>query len=220
MASLVKRLPAPYDFGWTFRTADDCEVVETHLGDGRYEIRLDHAPLKGVTTEMLTWWFQVFDGTATYRGQSLPAYHLWHPRDHVAVKLTRNEAGRVAPKERVHIQEVFGRDKRFSIDARSGIHRWDGRGVGLHLDVAGHRLLELDHVFKDSPNGAIYQSCMRAGGGVGPLRRIINTAVLPRRFGAAQRAAWIRHNFEEVGCFEHFLPELFETKAITPSSAS
>ncbi|MDW3099233.1 MAG: hypothetical protein R8J41_14130 [Alphaproteobacteria bacterium] len=220
MASLVKRLPAPYDFGWTFRTADDCEVVETHLGDGRYEIRLDHAPLKGVTTEMLTWWFQVFDGTATYRGQSLPAYHLWHPRDHVAVKLTRNEAGRVAPKERVHIQEVFGRDKRFSIDARSGIHRWDGRGVGLHLDVAGHRLLELDHVFKDSPNGAIYQSCMRAGAGVGPLRRIINTAVLPRRFGAAQRAAWIRHNFEEVGCFEHFLPELFETKAITPSSAS
>lgn len=215
MASLTKRLLAPYDFGWTLRAVEDCDVVETQLGDGRFEIRLDHAPLNGVTTEMLAWWFQVFDGTATYRGQDLPAYHLWHPNDHVAVEFTRNKAGRVAPRENVHIQEVFGRDKRFATDARAVIHRWDGRGVGFHLDVAGHRLLELDHVFKDSPDGAIYQSCMRAGAGAGPLRRLINAAVLPRRFGAAQRVAWIKHNVEEVGCFENFLPELFEAKAVT-----
>jgi len=215
MASLAKRLVDPYDFGWTLRDVDTCDVVETHLGDGRYEIRLDHAPLAGVTTEMLEWWFQVFDGTASYRGRSLPAYHLWHPRDHVKVELGRDGSGRVASNQSVHIQEVFGRDRRFTVDQRPVIHRWDRRGVGFHADVAGHRLIELDHVFTDTPQGVIYRSCMRAGVGAGPLRRLINGVVLPKRFGAAQRAAWIRHNVEEVGCFVEFLPELYADKAVS-----
>jgi hypothetical protein len=213
MARLIRKLLPPYELGWTLRAVESADVVVTALGDGRREIRIDHAPLTGVTTEMLEWWFQNFDGVATYRGRTLPAYHLWHPRDHVAVTFARGPSGRVEPGQRLHIEEVFGRDRRFETDVHSVIHRWDRRGVGFHHDVLSHRLVELDHVFTDTPAGVLYRTCMRVGAGVGPLRRLVNAAA-DRRFGPATTTAWIRHNVEEVGCFVEFLPDLFANRAI------
>lgn len=218
--SLTSRLTEPYDFGWSLRTIENADVLITRLGDGRREIRIDHPPLTNVTTGMLDWWFQSFDGMAEYRGRRIPAYHLWHPRDHVRVELGRDSQGRVAPGQRIAIQEVFGRDPRFEADVRSIIHRWDRRGVGFHLDVLGHRVIELDHVFKDAPEGADYRTCMRIGAGSGPLRRIINARIVARRFGPELVAAWIRHNVEEVGCFVEFLPDLFATRAIEQGAAA
>lgn len=214
MARLFRKLSEPYDFGWTLRDVKNADVTETKLGDGRLEIRIDHAPLEGVTTEMLEWWFQNFDGTAQFRGERMPAYHLWHPFDHVAVAFHRDASSRVAAGQRLHIQEVFGRDRRFETDATAVIHRWDKRGIGFHKDVLGHRIMELDHVFTDAEGGTLYRTCMRVGAGNGPLRRFINGYLVPRLFGANKTKAWIRHNVEEVGCFSDFLPELFATRVI------
>jgi len=41
------------------------------------------------------------------------------------------------------------------------------------------------------------------------LRRIFNSFILPKAFGAEKATAWLTHNVEEVGCFEHFLPSLY-----------
>lgn len=144
MARLARKLPPPYDFGWTLRDVSSADVVQTALGDGRREILINHAPLTGVTTEMLEWWFQNFDGVARFRGREIPAYHLWHPRDHIQVTFARGREGRVAPGQQIKIQEVFARDPRFEADIQSVIHRWDRRGVGFHHDVLGHRVIELD----------------------------------------------------------------------------
>ncbi|MBX3494457.1 MAG: hypothetical protein KF899_15930 [Parvibaculum sp.] len=214
MARLTKKLFPPHDFGWRLRTAESADVVETKLGDGRREIRLDHAPLPGVTTEMLDWWFQNFDGVARFQGARLPAYHLWHPRDHLSVRPSRNREGRIAPGSRLHIREVFNRDPRFETDVRVVIHRWDRRGIGLHRHILGHRVFELDHVFTDDAAGLLYRSCLRVGAAAGPLAAPINRYLVPRLFGDAAAAAWIRHNVEEVGCFADFLPVLFAGKAI------
>lgn len=215
MARLTKKLYPPHDFGWTLRQPESADVVQTQLGDGRREIRLDHAPLPGVTTEMLGWWFQHFDGVAEFRGEKLPAYHLWHPRDHLSVRPTRNREGRVAPGSRLHIREVFNRDPRFETDAHVIIHRWDRRGIGFHKHVLGHRVFELDHVFTDDAAGLLYRSCLRVGAASGPLAGLINCRLAPRLFGDATAEAWIRHNVEEVGCFPEFLPELFAAGAIS-----
>jgi hypothetical protein len=214
MARLFRRLGPALELGWTLRPVESADIVLTQLGDGRREIRIDHAPLTGVTTEMLEWWFQNFDGLAVYRGRALPAYHLWHPRDHVAVTFNRNAAGRVEPGQALYIEEVFGRDQRYEVDVRSVIHRWDRRGIGFHHDAFGHRVVELDHVFTDTAAGVIYRSCMRVGSCAGPLKAVVNM-LAHRRFSSAMTTAWIRHNVEEVGCFVDFLPELFAASAIT-----
>lgn len=214
MSRLTRKLSQPYDFGWTLRDVASADVVQTALGDGRREILINHAPLAGVTTEMLEWWFQSFDGVARYRGREVPAYHLWHPRDHIKVTFVRGPDGRVAPGQRIMIQEVFGRDPRFEADIRSVIHRWDRRGVGFHHDVFGHRVIELDHVFADTIAGADYRARMRVGAGHGLLKGLINSRVVAQRFNPELVAAWIRHDIEEVGCFADFLPEIYAAKSI------
>lgn len=215
MSRLSRKLSPPYDFGWKLREVTSADVVQTELGDGRLEILINHAPLTGISTEMLEWWFQSFDGVAQYKGRSIPAYHLWHPHDHVGVTFDRGGTQRVAPRNTIRIQEVFGRDPRYEVNVTAEIHRWDRRGVGFHTDVLGHRISELDHVFTDTPAGADYRSRLRFGAGNGPLRHMINTMVVAKRFSPALATAWIRHNVEEVGCFVEFLPELFATRAIT-----
>lgn len=214
MTALVRKLSAPYAFGWTLRRKEDTDVVETPLGDGRHEVLINHNRLDGVTTEMLGWWFQNIDGLATYKGKRLPAYHLWHPYDHVGVTFHRGASGRVEPGQALGIQEVFGRDPRYAADVTSVIHRWDKRGIGFHYDVFGHRVVELDHVFADVAGGLDYRTRLRVGVGVGPLRNFINKRFVARRFNADYTSAWIKHNIEEVGCFVDFLPEIFEGKAI------
>lgn len=215
MSSLSRKLSPPYDFGWTLRPVSSADVVQTALGDGRLEILINHAPLTGITTEMLEWWFQSFDGIARYKGRSIPAYHLWHPYDHVSVAFDRGGTQLVAPRNTISIQEVFGRDPLYEVNVTAEIHRWDRRGVGFHTDVLGHRISELDHVFTDTSAGVDYRSRLRFGAGNGPLRGLINTMIVARRFSPALATAWIRHNVEEVGCFVEFLPDLFATRAIT-----
>lgn len=216
MTVLFTALPAPADLGWTPRSVASADVVVTPLGDGRLEVRIDHAPLTGVTTAMLGWWFQTFDGTATWRGEKLAAYRLWHPRDHIDVRPGRDAKGRIAPGCRLNIREVFARDPRFVTDIHAVIHRWDTRGIGFHRDILGHRVVELDHAFTDSAAGVLYRTCMRAGVGNGPLRRLINRLAVKRRFSPDAVEAWTRHNIEEVGFFADFLPELYATAAIVP----
>jgi len=47
----------------------------------------------------------------------------------------------------------------------------------------------------------------------GIARWIANYIALPRQFSARKADAWLRHNVEEVGCFEHMLPALYAARA-------
>lgn len=50
---------------------------------------------------------------------------------------------------------------------------------------------------------------MIVGARRGPLRIIFNRFIRPRLFADEMGRAWLRHNVEEVGNFESFLPDLF-----------
>jgi hypothetical protein len=53
-----------------------------------------------------------------------------------------------------------------------------------------------------------YRSRVVVGATGGPLPPLLNRFALPRLFGEETARAWLRHNVEEVGCFENFLPEI------------
>jgi hypothetical protein len=44
-------------------------------------------------------------------------------------------------------------------------------------------------------------------------RLLFNRLIRPMVFGDLMGPAWLRHNVEEVGNFEHFLPRLFAEEA-------
>jgi len=46
--------------------------------------QIQHAPIRGVTSAMVSWWFRNIDGEAEVDGVIYPRFLLWHPRDHVS----------------------------------------------------------------------------------------------------------------------------------------
>jgi hypothetical protein len=208
------KLPPPRELGWRLRRVEDAETRDERLADGRRELRIRHPVIRGVSCQALAWWFQSFDRPCEFQGVRYDQmYLLWHPIDHHSVTITRDGAGRVSPGQTIHIREAFGRDMRFAVDQRVTIHRWDDSGIGFHIARAGRRAFSLDHEFRDVAGGAQYDSRMVLGHDGGLIRPIANYIAMPLRFGRAHADAWLKHNVEEVGCFEHFLPELYASRA-------
>jgi len=202
-------LPAPRDFGWELKTLDSATTAHITRPDGTMELTIDHSLIRGVTVDMLEWWFQNFDKEVEFQGKTYQGYLLWHPFDHVGATFFRNAEGRLTAGQRIHIREVFGRDMRFVVDDIVGLHRWDRGGIGLNAKKLGHTVMKLDHTFADEEGGVHYRSRMIVGAESGWLKGIINRLAVPRLFSQEKGTAWLRHNVEEVGCFENFLPELY-----------
>ena len=83
-------MPPPLPIDWKMK---DVSTAETHFGeldDGRLELRIKHDLIHGVTPIMLVWWFQHIHGTMTYRGEEIPMYRIWHPRDHIRVRILQS----------------------------------------------------------------------------------------------------------------------------------
>jgi hypothetical protein len=208
------QLPPPRELGWRLRAVEEAETSHERLPGGRRELRIRHPVLRGITRAMLGWWFQNFDRPCEFQGARYEQmYLLWHPYDHHSARMTRDEHGRVAPGQTVHIREAFGRDMRFAVDQIVTIDRWDDAGVTFHVNKAGRAVFVLEHEFRDVAGGVQYDSRMVLGFDGGIVRRIANRVVLPREFSAPKADAWLRHNVEEVGCFEHMLPALYAARA-------
>ncbi|PNY79601.1 hypothetical protein [Deinococcus koreensis] len=207
-------LPAPLEFGWQMRGLETARTTLTRRRGGALELTIDHAPLRGVTPAMLRWWFEGVHLDMVYRGQRLPRYRVWHPRDHIALgkpRLHRN--GLAGEGAHFHIQEVFGRDGRFRVDSTEYVEKLDDSGIRLLKFVAGVRVFSLEHWFSALPGGTRYESQMVVGTSSPLLGRVLNPLLTTRVFPESMGRAWLRHNVEEVGNFEFFLPELWAQEA-------
>ena len=65
-------------------------VAITCSWDGSIRVQIEHDNIKGVTPDMMRWWFENLDMTTKWNGVDFSGpevsfYHLWHHRDHVAV---------------------------------------------------------------------------------------------------------------------------------------
>jgi hypothetical protein len=91
------KLPPPRPILWPLRPAESAEHQITNDGS-QLIITITHAPLRGVTAEMLQWWFRHVAGTMSYAGGIWPRYLVWHPLDHVSYDVVSPAAdGGVGP---------------------------------------------------------------------------------------------------------------------------
>ena len=67
-------IPEPLPFDWTMREKSSARITVRALDDGRLEQVIEHAPLPGVTPEMMLWMLENMGREIEWRGhQCRPA---------------------------------------------------------------------------------------------------------------------------------------------------
>ncbi len=203
-------LPEPLALPMPLRPLASADTVAEKLPDGRIRYSIRHDVLRGVTPRMLAWWFANLEGDIAFGGQRYNRYRFWHPRDHVHISYARRRPdGTVGPGAILRLIEVLGRDERFVVDTRSHIERLDEGGYVHNPEFHGRTgFARMEYRFERVAGGTLYENCLIIGA-TGTLLSLATPLIARFAFTAAKGQAWFRHNVEEVGQFEHFLPHLY-----------
>jgi hypothetical protein len=204
-------LPTERDFGWKMKSLDSAKTNFTVDKAGVFRLTIEHDRIKGVTPKMLLWWFSHIGGEMTYQGKSYPRYLVWHPRDHIFWSLAKKSTGtRVGQGSYFRIVEAFDRNREFLIDSTEYVEKLDETGIRLIKKAGTVEVFSLQHDFIKDGNNTIYKSRMIVGTDKKLIGRMFNYGIRPLIFSKAMAPAWLKHNIEEVGNFEFFLPELYD----------
>lgn len=165
--------------------------------------------LRGITPRMLVWWFKHLEGEMVHDGQRLKRYRVWHPRDHIAIEYSkRNADGSIGVGCVIHLTEMLGANPAYLLDVHTDIVKLDEEGFAHRPRFHGLRLVAMDYEFEETTKGTLYRNSLTVGA-PGIVGKLINGLIRRFLFDEARGHAWIKHNIEEVGNFESFLPELY-----------
>lgn len=191
------------------KPVSSARVIYKNLDNGQFTITLLHDLIKGVTPQMLLWWFGHMAGTMRYMGGEYPRYLVWHPYDHVFFEVAKpGPDGAAGQGATWHIVEAFGRNPDYLSEIMPLVEKLDETGITLVEHALGSEVLRLEHHFFPEQGGTRYESYMTAGTTSFPSKLVLNP-VVRHRFTDVKQQAWVKHNIEEVGHFEEFLPALY-----------
>lgn len=187
----------------------DVDVSRT----GRIRVRIEHDTIRGVTPEMMRWWFENLADTTTWNGvdfggPQISHYHLWHHRDHIAVT-PRPAAGvntEIATGTTFTIDEQFN-DYRDRIHATVTVTRLDDEEFTFDIHKAGVRVGRIVHTYGPTDGGLRFYAETTIGFDRGTLA--FANLVRPWFYSARTADHWIRHNIEETGRSEDVIPQLY-----------
>lgn len=224
-------MPIERKFGWELKPVHSVKWGQVKNRSGQICVVLEHSLLRGVTSEMLSWWFKNFANLKValidvegYEGKKVPAYHLWHPYDHVSAQYRGNvdENNRARASAKILIQETMQYKKygfRYPVNQELEIFYCDsdGWGMGKRIPLIG-TMMFLRISYKDVfENGKIvgvhYHYEVVAGTNKKNfIAKAINKKIVGN-YTSEFWDAWITHNTIEVGTFENFLPALYAQRS-------
>ncbi len=203
-------LPPPRDLPWPLKPLQSARTSLTYDGDGRMVMSIQHDLLKGISPEMVAWWFGNIGGDMDVAGKRLNKYLVWHPRDHILWQLAQpGPDGRASAGAKFRIVEAFGRNPDFYIDIIDTVTRLDATGITLVSYKLGLPISRLNHDFITVDGGTQYVSTLTIGTSVPWLSTALNRVLHQVVFTEAMGKAWLRHNIEEVGLLEHIIPRIY-----------
>jgi hypothetical protein len=210
---MKRKPPEPLDIRWTSKPLESAKSGLDILSDGRIYCWIEHEIIRGVTPKMLVWWFKHVEGEMDYDGRRLNRYRVWHPRDHLNIAYSRrNPDGSIGVGCVIHICEMLGANPKYLVDVHTEIIKLDEEGFIHRPRFHGLQLAQMDYEFRETETGTFYKNSLTVGVR-GALGKAINWMVRAFTFDEARGQAWIKHNIEEVGNFESFLPQLYAAEA-------
>lgn len=216
------KLLYPRVFGWRMKEISGAITRFSISKNKVYECYIEHDIIKNCTPEMIEWWFRNIGGEMEYKGVKYQRYHVWHPIDHIHWELAKKDKnGEAGVGAKFRIVEAFNGNEKWLIDVTEEVKKLNKTGIILENRVMGVRVSKLEHKFVKAENGTRYVSKLEVGVDSLIGRLIINPLMHRFIFTKEMGPAWIKHNIEEVGNFEFFLPELYfkenGKKIISPS---
>ncbi|MDE2690718.1 MAG: hypothetical protein OXI49_09420 [Acidobacteriota bacterium] len=194
---------------------DSARHTVERLTAGRLRASIEHDMMKGVSPEMLRWWFENIDTWTRYNGSDfngplVPVYRYWHPFDHIAVRWRRRVyvRGRLGPGSVIEIHEDLA--GKHPVRAKARVSRFDDEAFNFDLLLGGLlRVGSLDHLYAEVEGGCSFYTEARIGVRVPIIGRFLNW-IIRRQFTEELLRDWIVHNIEESGETEKFVPALYE----------
>lgn len=200
-------LPPPRSLPWPLKPFSSAVTTLGYDAYGRMVMHIRHDLLKGITPQMVAWWFGNIGGDMEVAGARLNKYLVWHPLDHIHWELAQpGPDGRAGVGAKFRIVEAFGRNTDFYVDIVDTVTRLDATGITLVTYKAGLMVSRLNHDFAAVDGGTEYISTLAVGTIVPGLRTVLNPIIHRTLFDEAMGRAWLRHNVEEVGLLEHIIP--------------
>jgi hypothetical protein len=180
------------------------------LSDGRLHCWIEHETVRGVSPPMLVWWFKNMEGYMEYQGQLVPRYIVWHPKDHIRIRYARRlRDGSIGVGAVFHITEMLGGQPQYLVNTLTDVVRLDEGGFAHRPRLHGVHVASMDYTFESHENGTTYRNSLTIGFN-GLIGKLLNPLLRHFFFDEARGRAWIKHNIEEVGQFEAFLPVLYQ----------
>lgn len=217
-----RRLPLPpaRNVPWPFKPIESAKTSLGYDDFGRMVMHIEHDLLKGITPEMVAWWFGNIGGDMDVNGLRVNKYLVWHPFDHIHWRLARpGSRGGAAVGAKFRIVEAFGRNPDFYIDVTETVTRLDVTGITLVGYRLGLEITRLTHDFAGMDGGTRYVSTLTIGTALPALSAMVNPLIHRMVFSEAMGRAWLRHNVEEVGLLEHIIPRIYPG-GVTPTVTS
>jgi hypothetical protein len=207
-----REIPPPLDLDWPMKPVESADA-EARWERGHMILTIEHDLVRGVTPDMLDWWFRHIDGAMQIEGRSYQRYRVWHPLDHIDWQLVEGDPRRVGVGARFRVVEAFDRNPSWLLDSIETVTKLDATGIRLERRVLGDEVFSLEHWFAAADGGTRYRSRMELGSDTVFGRILFNRVIRPMIFSDLMGPAWIKHTTEEVGNFERFLPELVRASA-------
>ena len=205
--------PEPLEINWKRKPVESARSGLEVLPDGRIRCWIEHDVIRNVTPEMLVWWFGHLEGDVEIGGAKYNRYRVWHPRDHVSLEyVKRNPDGSVGVGSVIHLVEMLDAQPKYLVDVYTEITKLDETGYRHTPRVHGLKVAVMTYEFERVPEGTLYHNNIMVGAR-GLLGKLINPFIRRFVFDEANGRAWIKHNIEEVGNFEFFLPDLYQKEA-------
>jgi hypothetical protein len=206
-------IPPPLRITWRMKDVSTADSSLQELSDGRLEMRVEHEVVKGVTAEMLVWWFRNFPpARLEHQGRLVHMFRIWHPSDHIRFRVLRRPRDRspgMSRGARIMYSQVVGNAP---VRVRARVAQMDEGGLHLVLRRWFTKVGDLRHTFTQTPEGVVCRSRLVVGSNIPGLGRLVNRLWRRRLFPSERGAAWIRHSVEQIGNFEFFLPKLYRER--------
>lgn len=204
---------APRTLPWPVPDHLPAHATHAVLPDGRLRIAITHLPLTGIRPEMLAWWYRKLPISTVDIGDiRYPFYHVFHPTEHGRIRVVEpaqdGQSG-MGVGALVEREEWFGP---FDSKGAGRVTRLDATGMTVVPEVAGLRFGEIEHLFDVTPNGTQYRVVSTIGVEWPLVGGMVNWAIRRAMYPDAMLQQWERHQIEEVGMLQHFLPALYASQ--------
>lgn len=195
---------------WGYPSLSEAKYKTEILEDGKILIEIEHPLLKGVTPEMISWWYRnLSTGKALIEGKEYDYYHIFHLTEHgqthVVQPATDGTAG-------MGVGAIMYRQEQFGPYLSKGKGRVESFGTNGYVVIPVMGPLEfgrIEHKFLEQEGGTLYTVKSILGSNAPIIGPLLSYYIRTKQFPPEVVQEWIRHQVEEVGSLVHFLPKLY-----------